>query len=255
MTNPMTNPMTTVIAVPFHLDEHRPDLELPLAADAVVDPPLPPGPVWDRVAALQERVAEAVAAAVPGGRPLVLSGDCTTSMGVVAGLQRAGVDPSVVWFDAHGDLQTPQTSTSGYLGGMPLRQLVGGADRTVPELLGLRDVAGQDVVLVDARDLDPPEAEFLAGSRIRHVPVGEVADALPGGPIYLHLDVDVLDPRDVPGLLFPTPGGPSADAVAAGLRTVLATGRVAAIGVGCTWRSDGPGGPAVTALVGALSTR
>ncbi|HZG88950.1 MAG TPA: arginase family protein [Pseudonocardia sp.] len=249
---PPSSTPPTVIAVPFHLDERLPGLHLPLAADVVVDPVLPAGSVWERVAALQEQVATAVAA-VPGGRPVVLSGDCTTSMGVVAGLQRAGVDPSVVWFDAHGDLQTPQTSTSGYLGGMPLRQLVGGADRTVPGSLGLRDVPERDVVLVDARDLDPPEAEFLAGSPIRHVPVGALADALPAGPIYLHLDVDVLDPRDVPGLLFPTPGGPSADDVAVALQTVLATGRVAAIGVGCTWHPDGDGGPAVAALVDALT--
>jgi len=122
------------------------------------------------------------------GVPVVLSGDCTTALAVMAGVQRAGVDPALVWFDAHGDLQTPETSTSGYLGGFPVRQLVGGSDRSVPDRLGLRPVPESDVLLVDARDLDPPEAEFLRGSAIRRVPVDAVVEALPEGPVHLHVD-------------------------------------------------------------------
>jgi len=99
------------------------------------------------------------------------SGDCTTSPGLVAGLQRAGVDPVVIWFDAHGDVQTPETSASGRLGGMPVRQLDGGADRTGPEALSLRPVCEEDVVPRDARDLDPPEAEYLATAAIRRCTV------------------------------------------------------------------------------------
>ncbi len=75
---------------------------------------------------LYRRVADAVArAAGQGSRPVVLSGDCTTSLGIVAGLQHAGLDPGIVWFDAHGDLQTLETTASGYLGGLPLRILAG----------------------------------------------------------------------------------------------------------------------------------
>jgi arginase len=193
----------SVIAVPFHLDEYLPGLELPLAADLTVAPELGPGAPWDRMAVLYADVADAVAAEVAAERvPIVLSGDCTTSLGVVAGLQRAGVEPGIVWFDAHGDVQTPETSTSGYLGGMPLRQLVGGADRVAPDWLGLRPLPEAAVALVDARDLDPPEAEFLAGSAIRRIPVESVTTAdMPAGPLYLHVDVDVVDPRDMPGLL------------------------------------------------------
>lgn len=234
----------TVLSVPFHLDELLPGFVPPVAPDVVIAPELPAGGPWERMAALYAEVADAIE---PDERQVVVSGDCTTALAVVAGLQRGGVDPVLVWFDAHGDLQTPETSTSGYLGGMPLRQLLGGADRLVPECLGLRPLSERDVVLVDARDLDPPEAEFLAGSAIRHVPVDAAADAIPGGPVHLHLDVDVVDPRDLAGLRFPAPGGPRWPQVLAAVRAVLATCPVVSVTVGCTWR--GAGSPQVTALM------
>ena len=77
----------SVIAVPFHLDEHLPGLELPFAPDVTVAPELGPGAPWERMAVLYADVADAVAADVAAGRvPVVQSGDCTTSLGVVAGL-------------------------------------------------------------------------------------------------------------------------------------------------------------------------
>jgi arginase len=244
----------TVIAVPFHLDEHLPALELPLAADRTIAPDLPPGSPWERMAGLYAEVAEAVATEVRAGRvPVVVSGDCTTSLGVVAGLQRAGRDPRVVWFDGHADVQTPETTSSGYLGGFPVRQLVGGSDRTAPERLGLRPVAEEDVVLVDARDQDPPEVEYLARAAIRRVPVEEVGAALPPAPVYLHIDVDVTDPGELPGLAFPAPGGPSLAAVTAAVRTVVAAGGVAAVGIACTYRSGSGSHRQLAGLVTALS--
>jgi arginase len=242
----------TVIAVPFHLDEHLPGLELPLDADRTIAPDLPPGTPWERMAALYEEVAETVAGEARAGRvPVVISGDCTTSLGVVAGLQRAGRDPRVVWFDGHGDVQTPQTSSSGYVGGFPVRQLVGGSDRTAPERLGLRPVPERDVVLVDARDLDPPEVEYLAQSGIRRVPVDRVGDV--GAPVYLHVDVDVTNPDDLPGLLFPAAGGPALAAVTTSVRTLVAAGGVAAVGIACTYRPGSGAHRRLTGLVGALS--
>lgn len=245
----------TVISVPYHLDEHLPALAMPLPAGRTIVPELPAAGPWERMAVLYEEVAAAVAAEVGAGQvPLVMSGDCTTSLGVVAGLQRAGIAPSLVWFDAHGDVQSPETSASGYLGGFPIRQLAGGADRTVPERIGLRVVPQEDIVLVDARDLDPPEAAYLEASAIRRVPVGAIP--VPDSPIYLHLDCDVIDAADLPGLLFPVPGGPSLTAVAAAVRGVLATGSVVAIGLGCTWRpgsgADRVLGDLARELVGAV---
>ena len=218
------------ILVPYHITEYLPDLDVPVAPDRTVTADLPDGDPWAALAVLYERVAAAVAEAA-GDRPTVLSGDCTTSIGTVAGLQRAGLDPGIVWFDAHGDVQSLETTHSGYLGGLPLRILVGYR----PELIDLgRRPGPQDrVVLVDARDLDPPEVEYLSRSAIRRCPVDAVE--IPDGPLYLHVDLDVVDPGVVPGLRFPAPGGPDLPAVARAVERVLATGRVVAVGLGCTW--------------------
>jgi arginase len=227
----------SVIQVPYHLDEYLPDLDVPLPPDAVISPDLPAGDVWDRLSALYSSLAAAVAGEVgTGGRPVVLSGDCMTALGTVSGLHRAGVEAGVVWFDAHGDVQTPETTTSGYLAGMVLRLLVGYRPELIAARLGLRAVPERQVTLVGARDLDPPEVSYLAGAQIRRCEVGELDAAhLPGGPLYVHLDLDVIDPAQLPGLRFPAPGGPGPAQLAGALNALLGTGRVAAIGVACSW--------------------
>jgi len=227
----------SVIQVPYHLDEYLPDLDVPLPPDTVITADLPAGDVWDRLSALYAGLAGAVAAeAGRGGRPVVVSGDCMTALGTMSGLQRAGVQAGIVWFDAHGDVQTLETTTSGYLGGLPLRLLMGYRPELIAARLGLRAVPEHQVALVDARDLDPPEVSFLAGAQIRRSEVGELdAAGLPGGPLYVHLDLDVIDSGQLPGLRFPAPGGPSPAQVTGALSALLGTGRVAAIGVACTW--------------------
>lgn len=227
----------TRIVVPYHLDEHLPGFDTPGDPGTVVTAELPDGDTWQRMARLYETVAETVAnAARQGDRPVVASGDCTTSLAVMAGLQRTGLSPGIVWFDAHGDLQTLETTTSGYLGGMPLRILAGYRPELIADGLGLRPVSEDRIVLVDARDLDPPEVEYLERSEVRRYPVEDMtAELVPDGPIYLHLDFDVVDPEELPDPLFPAPGGPSLRTVGEGLRRVLETDRVAAVGIGCTW--------------------
>ncbi len=225
------------ILVPYHLDVQLPDLDRPIEPELTLSSELPDDDVWARMAALYDEVASTVADTVRNETvPLVMSGDCTTSLATVTGLQRAGLDPSIVWFDAHGDLQTLETTTSGYIGGFPLRMLVGYRPELIGTRLGLSPITEERVVLADARDLDPPEREYLQTAQIRHRTVEELASAeLPDGPIYLHIDVDVLDPADLPGLLYPTEGGPSVAAVSAAIAHVIGTGRVAAVGLGCTW--------------------
>ena len=108
--------------------------------------------------------------------------------------------------------------------------------RGYADLLGLEPVPEHRITLVDARDLDPPEAEYLAGARITRCEVADVDEPLlPDGPIYLHVDFDVIDCGELPGLLFPVPGGPSRKKVAKAIRRVLDTGRVVAVGGACTW--------------------
>lgn len=225
--------------VPYHLDEYLPALDTPVAPDITVLAELEAGDPWQRMAQLYEEVATRIASVLrAGGRPAVVSGDCTTAIGTVAGLQRAGVDPAIVWFDAHGDVQTLETTASGYLGGMPLRILAGYRPELIAQPLGLHAVPEQRIVLVDARDLDPPERAYLDQAAIRRTSVaGLSAGTLPDGPLYLHLDVDVVDPAGLPGLRYPAPGGPDLAAVAAALARVLATGRVSAFGLACTWHA------------------
>jgi arginase len=227
----------SVISVPWHLDEYLVDLDVPLEGEVIVAPDLPAGDMWARMATLYGAVADVVAdAAGRGGCPVVVSGDCTTALGTVAGLQRAGADAGIVWFDAHGDVQTLETTASGYLGGLPLRLLAGYRPELIAGPLGLQVVPEEQIVLVGARDLDPPEITYLAGARIRRAEVADLAGGdLPDGPLYVHLDLDVIDPSEVPGLRYPAPGGPTPGQVSSALRRLLGTGRVAAVGVACTW--------------------
>jgi len=227
------------ILVPYHQDEHIPGLAASLPegwAQAEVTVELPADRAgWGRLAPLYAAVADAVAAD-QAERRTVVSGCCGVSLGVLAGLQRAGIDAGVVWFDAHGDVQTMETSTSGYLGGMPVRVMTGYRPELVADAIGLRSVAEDRVMLVDGRDLDPPEQAYLEAAAIRRSTVdGLSARDLPAGPLLLHIDLDVVDPTDLPGLRFPTPGGPSAAATLDAVRRVLATGRVAAFDVAATW--------------------
>lgn len=248
-----------MLRVPYHLDEYLPDLDLPLRAGEVIAAELPSGDVWERLAVLYRTVAGAVArAAGKGICPVVASGDCTTALGTVAGLQQAGIDPGIVWFDAHGDVQTLETTASGYLGGLPLRVLVGYQPGLIAAKLGLRPVPEHRVTLVGARDLDPPEAAYLDGALVARSGVaGLDPAALPDGQLYVHLDMDVIDPAEMPCLRYPAPGGPGAAQVAAALTMLLATGRVAAMGIACTWhpghRAAANISPDLTAIFAAFS--
>lgn len=246
----------SVIGVPYHLDEHLPGLDLTPGPDRTVTADLPAGDAWARLAVLYSAVGHEVAAVVSsGGRPVVVSGDCATALGTVAGLQQAGLDPAIVWLDAHGDVQTPETTASGYLGGMPLRLLTGYRPELIAAQLGLDLVPEDRIVLVGTRDLDPPEVDYLATAQIRQCEVAGLGAAeLPGRPLYVHLDLDVITPEEVPGLRYPAPGGPFAEEVAAALRLLLDTRRVAAVGIACTWYPGHAAAQAVAPLLEAALT-
>ena len=237
--------MSDVILLPYHQDERLDDAAIVLPADVdatLVDPALPVADSqWPRLVALYEELASAVAAGLGrGGLRAVVVGDCLASLGTLAGLQRAGHDPSIVWFDAHGDIHTIASSTSQYLGGMPLRMMIGGDPDRLTGPLGIRTLAEDRAVLVDARDLDPGEVEFLATSRVRRSSVDELTAAdLPPGPVLIHIDLDVIDAAEVPGMRFPVGHGPSSDAVLAAVARLYATGRVVLLSLSCPWyRTD-----------------
>ncbi len=111
------------IGVPYHQAQLIPDFDVGVPVDTVVTVDLPDADAWRRMSVLYEELARVVR-----GEPLpmlVVSGACLTSLGLLAGLQRAGRDPGIVWVDAHGDFNTEATTPSGYLGGMPLALAVG----------------------------------------------------------------------------------------------------------------------------------
>ena len=188
-----------------------------------------------------------------------MSGDCTVSIGMAAGLQRAGLDPAVVWIDAHGDVQSLETTTSGYLGGMALRLLLGYRPELIARRLGLRPPSEERALLVDARDLDPAEVDYLASTGLRRSTLGGLSAAdLPAGPLLVNLDLDVIDPAALPGVRYPAPDGPDVPAVLRAARTIIHSGQVVALNIACTWDpgrvdADGVREHLVTPLLAAIA--
>jgi arginase len=227
-----------MLVLPWHLtDQLAGNLNLTLPPGAVTVPGSPgrTGQPWADLAGVYTGLAEAVAAA--SGPAVVLSGDCVASLAVIAGVQRRGISPGLVWFDAHGDFHTEETTTSGYLGGLPLAKAVGRGDLTLPDALGLAPLPDDAVLLADGRDLDPPEVASLDSSGVRLARVDELATAaLPDGPLVLHVDLDVIDAAALPGLRFPAPGGPSRQAVADAVAAVARRREIAALDIAATWR-------------------
>ncbi len=166
--------------------------------------------------------ARAVANARSQGRfPLILSGGCLTAVGVVAGLQRMGRDLGIVWIDAHGDFNTPESTPSGYWDGMALAAVCG---RSLPEVykpVELRPVHYRNVAHLAGRAFDPPEIEDVRRLSLTVIPPDRLAEPDAAARIkrcisgtkevYLHVDLDGLDPQDAPAVGLPEPGGPSLD--------------------------------------------
>ncbi len=192
----------------------------------------------ERLGMLYEELAAQIAQREP---TLVYAGDCLAVIGVLAGLERKGIRPTLYWFDAHGDFNTWETTGSQFLGGMPLAMITGRGEQTIVEHVKLTPLSDDKVILVDARDLDPEESVLVENSEIGHLSVTQVTDNTPAdGPIYVHVDVDVADPEELPAVNYPAPGGPSVDAVRAAVRHLAATGRVVAASVS-SWNPELPG--------------
>ena len=158
-------------------------------------------------------------------RPLVLGGCCCSHVGAVEGLAARHGRVAVLWLDAHGDLNTPETSPSGNEWGMPLRMLL---DRGT--------IAAADVVLWGARNLDPPEREFIAANGIGDDPSALLERADPAA-LYVALDADVIEPAEL-AVFMPEPGGPSLDELEQLLERVRASGKL--VGAGFTGLAPDP---------------
>lgn len=181
------------------------------------------------ITAACQKLADQVEAALDHGAiPIVLGGDHSIAIGSVAGLaafhhkreQKVGV----IWFDAHGDMNTPDTSPSGNIHGMPFAAILGHGAHELTHISGFAPkVHPEDCVLIGARSVDPEEAVALKASGIRVITMRELdergmsavmdeamwlASRRTAG-FHVTMDMDFVDPDYAPGVGTPVPGGPT----------------------------------------------
>ncbi|MGH2535032.1 MAG: arginase family protein [Thermomicrobiales bacterium] len=204
-----------------------------------------PGQLGVNIGRLGAETAALVAAARRQGIAVfVLAGDDTASIGVAAGLELAhGVDAriGVVWLDAHGDFNTPETSYSGILAGMPVAILAGLAAPRWRAAAGLSTpIPPSRMLIAGVRELDDQESTLLKVHRVSVVTTDQIRDgtalaeavsrlADQSDALCLHVDLDVLDPHLVPSASTPSQHGLEIPQAAAAMATVLATGKVAVL--------------------------
>lgn len=241
--------------------------DLPSGATTVIDIPLEAGDSQgsavhrlSSIAMVRDRLAEALAA---GSEPAItIGGDCGVELAAISHV--VADDVAVVWFDAHPDLNTPESSPSGAFTGMVLRALLGEGAQT---LVASTPLSPDRVILVGARAFDPGEDEYLAATPIRVVEttpswaddVVTAVEQTGATRVYIHIDVDVIDPADFAGIGSPEPFGlPAADLVAA-VRAL--TTRFELAGAGITeFAPASPGDavedmPTILRLVAALTAQ
>jgi arginase len=174
-----------------------------------------------------------------GAFALVLEGNCTHALGPIGAVAGTGAVPGVIWFDAHGDMNTMATTTSGMWGGMPYAVALGWDLDDWREAAGLREpVRPEAAALVGASDLDPAEIAALERHPILRLDADQMqaADVAPRWEValaaranaadvwYLHLDLDVAGPDVVPSALTPAPRWPPRERL---VETAAATARAA----------------------------
>jgi arginase len=208
---------------------------------------------WNRLGLANGQLAKIVAADRREGYfPVGLLANCSALMGMLGGLQRSGptsrpLRVGLVFIDAHGDFNTPETTLSGMLGGMPVAvsaglalerlRLKSGLDPALPE---------RHIVLAAVRDTDPLEQDLLDRSAVELLSTADIKTRSPkidrqmkrlselADLIYIHVDMDVLDPKEVAGHPLTVPGGPTSLELAAALTEMFKHEKAAAFGVAST---------------------
>jgi arginase len=212
---------------------------------------------WNRLALANGDLARVVSDERRAGSfPVGLLANCSSILGMLSGLQRSGptakpLRVGLVFIDAHGDYNTPETTLSGMLGGMPVA-IAGGLCLTRMRLkTGLEPaIPGRHIVEICVRDTDPLEQELLDRSEIQQLSLEDVRTRSAGlhremkrlseatDVIYIHVDMDVLDPREVAGHPLAVPGGPTSVELAAALTEMFKYEKAAAFGVASTPYGD-----------------
>jgi arginase len=210
-------------------------------------------------ALVNKHLAQAVGSSIRDGRfPLVVGSSCEISMGILAAFEHS--DCGVVWLDAHGDYNTPETTISGFFSGMALSMVMGESYQSLWGQIGDNTpIRGENVVLLGVRDLDPAEAVRLEQSDIRMIgwkdgqPQGDIDAALDAlaervREVYLHIDYDALDPDAAPQSAdFAALGGLSLESMEHIIRGVASRFRVRAAGLTAFNPDNDPEGKALRA--------
>ncbi len=197
-----------------------------------------------------------------GDLPVILAGNCITAAGTLAGL--GDHECGVLWFDSHGDFNTPETTTGGFLDGMALAIVTGRCWRqlaaTVP---GFRPVPEHNVVLLGTRDLDPLEQQLLADSEITVLGPAQVRADLTNAldalrthtrDVYVHLDLDVLDPKEGHANALAAPDGLRLDEMRSALQQIRREFRVRAVALTAYDPAYDPDGRVCRAAFALLQT-
>jgi arginase len=210
--------------------------DLPRASCTIVEIPYEAGESVDTgirrfsaLARVRALAAEALAQHDHGDDVVLIGGDCGIAVPAVERAARHHEKLAVVWFDAHPDLHTPETSPSGAFSGMALRAVLGG----LPEPLGIAPgtIAPERVILVGARDYDAAEEEAVSTVGISVQDAEAVGDAeafadkvaaTGADAVYVHVDLDVLDPANLAGLTAPVPFGLSGAELSAAIAALRA---------------------------------
>lgn len=248
------------LVTPYFFDDHDPALKAAVPVNQTFQEN-DPGDVKDRSPAELARTHIPISAFVAQTIarqeiPVSIAGDCGASLPVMAGLQKSGLDPVLVWLDAHGDFNTIETSPSGFLGGMPLAMMVGRGDLSLGRMSGLVPVDESMVWLIGARDLDPAEETALDLSKVNRRNLGALDGLNFERPVYLHIDNDVIDAGDVPANNYPVADGPALGEVIEKSVGFAARNRICAISLsGWNGRLDGDGktARACAKLLGAIA--
>jgi arginase len=203
---------------------------------------------WNKIGFANAHFARFVSEAA--GRqafPLLVESNCYGAIGALAGLQMSAKAPSrvgMVWIDAHGDCNTPETTLSGMLSGMPVAIATGLCLHRLRRAGGLIvPIAARDVVMVCVRANDPLEQELIEQSGIEVVSVADIRgdcrqlDAAMErlshavDRIYVHFDIDALDPSELASTRLAEPDGPSRTELAAAVKRIMAYPKIGAFGI------------------------
>jgi arginase len=212
---------------------------------------------WNRLALANGDLGKLVAEQRRRGYfPAGLLANCSALAGMLAGLQHSGPTASplrlgLVYVDAHGDFNTPETTLSGMLGGMPVAIASGMALTRMRLKAGLDPpIAPRNIAEACVRDTDPLEQDLLDRSPIQQLSVADIRTrsqnlrntmerlSQNSDVIYVHVDMDALDPREVPGHHLRVPGGPTSMELAAALTEMFHYEKAVAFGVASTPYGD-----------------